>query len=194
MSRSFTDWVFSTPWWLPAIIVAVGVALWFSGNRRTDKTLKRVGLGVLLVGVALAMVSYFVETKVERVTRRSRELVKSIVDRDWKKTESFLDPKAGFKAETALFSLPLLRNRDEILATAKQRVDQVNVTAATVTHIEVQDNGPLLTASLTVFSTQERAGGLNRTDWQLAWEKTGDDWVVTDITFIRAGMPEQGGK
>src|SRR3712207_8124791 len=51
---------------------------WLSGNRRSDKTLKRVGLAAALLGVTLALVSYFVETKVERVNRRSRELVKSV--------------------------------------------------------------------------------------------------------------------
>ena len=193
MERSLNQWLFSTPWWLPAIIAAVGAALWISGNKRIDKTLKVVGLGIALIGVALALVSYFVETKVERVTRRTRELVSAVAGRDWPKTASLLDEKASFKAQS-YFSFQELNGRQEIVGRAQEQVDRAGLTGARVTALDVQDNGPLLTASMTVFSTHDRGPGLTRSDWQLAWEKTADDWVVTDITFIRLGLPDASGK
>ena len=188
MSRTLNDWVFSTPWWLPAIVVAVGAAMWFSGNKRTDKTLKLVGLGVALLGVTLAAVSYFVETKVERVTRQTHELVKSVVDRDWKKMESLLDPKVSLKVQGAFFGLPYA-NRDEILRGAQAGTERIGLNAATITHIEVQDAGPLLTASFRCFSTHERTGGTpTPSDWQIGWEDTGAGWVATEVTLIRFGQ------
>jgi hypothetical protein len=188
MERMLDDWVFSTPWWFPAIIMAVGVALWVSGNKRTDKTLRNVGLGVVLLGVAVALVSYFVETKVERVTRRSRELVQSVVDRDWKKMAALLDPKVTLRVQGAPFSLQY-DNRDAIISGAKVGVEQIGLGSATVTSIEVQDNGPQLTAGLRVFSTQQRLDGRpTPSDWQIVWEDPGRGWVVTEVTLIQFGQ------
>ena len=188
MERILDAWVFSPPWWLPAIIVAVGAALWFSGNKRTDKTLKAVGLGVVLLGAALAAVSYFVETKVERVTRQSRELVKSVLDRDWKKMESLLDPKVTLKVQGAPFSLQY-GDRADIIRGAKAGVERIGLGSATVTSIEVQDSGPQLTASMRIFSSHQGLDGRpTPSDWQIVWEDPGRGWVVTEVTLIQFGQ------
>ena len=168
--------------------MAVGVGLWVSGNKRTDKTLKHMGLAVLLLGVALGLVSYFVETKVERVTRQSRELVKTVVDRDWKKMESLLDPKVTLKVQGVPFGMHY-GNRDKLLEGAKAAVERAGVGSATVTHIEVEDAGPLLTASLRIFSTHDRAGGTpTPSDWQITWEDTGQRWQATEVVLIQFGQ------
>jgi hypothetical protein len=188
MQSTLDTWVFSTPWWLPAIIVAVGVALWVSGNKRTERTLKRVGLGVALLGVALGAVSYLVETKVERVTRQSRELVKSVVDRDWKKLESLLDPKVTLKVQGAPLGLPYA-NRDDILRGAKAGVERIGLGSANITNIEVQDSGPQLTASMRIFSTHPGLDGRpTPSDWQIVWEDPARGWVVTEVTLIQFGQ------
>ena len=138
MNRLLDQWVFSTPWWLPTLVVAVGIGLWVSGNKRTDKTLKRVGLLGVLLGVALGLVSYLVETRVERVTRQSRELVRTVVDRDWKKMQSLLDPKVTLKVQGVPFGLQY-GDRDAILKGAREGVERIGLSSGNVTHVEVQD-------------------------------------------------------
>ena len=61
-SRALTGGVF---------MLLVGAALFWSGNNRQDKTLKRLGLAVLLVGIVLGVLSYFVDTDKERAVRRT---------------------------------------------------------------------------------------------------------------------------
>ena len=188
MSRMLDEWVFSTPWWLPTLAIVAGVGLWVSGNKRTDKTLKHVGLVAVLLGVALGLVSYYVETKVERVTRQTRELVKSAVDRDWKKMQSLLDEKVTLKVQGVPFGLQY-GNREAILKGAREGVERIGLSSASITHIEVQDAGPLLTASLRIFSTHERAGGTpTPSDWQITWEDPGGGWVATEVVLIQFGQ------
>jgi hypothetical protein len=53
----------------------------------------------------------------------------------------------------------------------------------------VEDAGPLLTASLRIFSTHDRTGGTpTPSDWQVAWEDTGGGWVATEVVLIRFGQ------
>ena len=45
-----TNLLFDAPWWLPALLIAVGLALWISGNKRVDAGLKN---GTIQTGVTL---------------------------------------------------------------------------------------------------------------------------------------------
>ena len=52
-----SDWLFDTPWWLLAVLVGVGAAIFVAGNRRQERPVMRMGLLLLLAGVALGAMS-----------------------------------------------------------------------------------------------------------------------------------------
>src|SRR4051812_8114590 len=87
------DLIFDTPLWLLGLLVVVGAALWWSGNNRQDKTLKRLGLVVLLAGVLLGVVSYLVDTDKEGAARQTRQIVSAAERRDWDAFGKLLDPR-----------------------------------------------------------------------------------------------------
>src|SRR5437764_8169317 len=87
------DLLFDTPLWLLGLLVIVGAALFWSGNNRRDKTLKLVGLAVLLAGVVLGVLSYFIDTDKERAVRQTRQIVAAADRRDWDAFGRLLDPR-----------------------------------------------------------------------------------------------------
>ena len=85
------DFFFDAPVWVLCVLVAAGIAIWWAGNNRVDKPMKRIGLAVLLAGVALALTSFVFDTDQEKVTKQTEQLVQAVNARDWKAFESVLD-------------------------------------------------------------------------------------------------------
>ena len=38
------DFLFDAPLWILCVLVAAGVAIWWAGNNRVDRPMKRIGL------------------------------------------------------------------------------------------------------------------------------------------------------
>lgn len=180
-----TEWLFSTPWWLPTAIVAVGVMVWVSGNKRVDATLKRVGLAIAAVGVLWGLVSYLVKTDLERVTEGSERLVRSAVEQDWATFESLLHPKAV--AVLMGSRLPATGPR-ELTEMAKRRTRDVGLTSATTGRVEAERRPPMLMTSFRLFAQVDKlAGQIIPSTWQLDWEKTDQGWRIIELRAISIG-------
>src|SRR5829696_8011445 len=125
-----TDLLFETPWWLPTVIAAVGAVLFYTANKRREVKLRTIGLGVIALGVLVALVSYFVDTPKERAVDGSKRLVQSVANRDWATMQSLLHPKAS----VSIANLPatLYNDRDQIVARAKDGAERYGIKSATV--------------------------------------------------------------
>ena len=177
------DLIFEAPWWLYVAPAVVGAALAVTGARRGDKTLRNVGVGLLLVGVAVYAAGRTVETSQETVTRRSRELVTAVERKDWAALSGYLDPQARL---TLMNAGILYDTRDEILTAAKTRVDQAGVSSLNVPRIEPRQEGQLITTEVEVTVFADQSGGRPvPTTWQFVWTRTaGNEWVVRDLEAI----------
>src|SRR5436190_22633943 len=110
-----SDLLFDTPWWLPVLILAAGIAIFITGNRRLENRLRNAGLAVVLLGIALAAVSYFVDTPLETAEKRTVELCRSFEQTDWAKMTSILDRSTA----VTVLSATIYSGRDEIVSAAK---------------------------------------------------------------------------
>ena len=180
-----TDLLFHTPWWLPTTIVAAGIILFLAGNKRTKATLRNVGAVVAGLGVLLAVVSYLVDTDVEQVEKRTRQLVESAGRQDWKTVESLLAPDARFSFNQT--GGRRYGNRGDLLDGARRAAERTGLRSAFVTSLEPQQTGGLITTAVRVFSDQEKLGHQIPSDWQLDWEKHDGKWVVGEIRLIQVG-------
>ena len=70
--------LFDTPWWFLAGLFAIAVTLLISGNNRQDRALKLAGLAALTLAILLGILSYFVDTDMEKVLKRTRLMVSSV--------------------------------------------------------------------------------------------------------------------
>src|SRR4051794_12341408 len=140
------DLLFHTPWWLPTTIVAVGIILFVSGNKQTKSALRNVGAVVAGLGVLLAVVSYLVDTDVEKVEKQTRQLVEAAGRQDWNAVEPLLAPDVHFS-----LNQPGGRqygDRASLLDGARGAAERTGLHSAYVTSVEPQQTGVLITTAL----------------------------------------------
>jgi hypothetical protein len=179
-----TDLLFDTPWWLPAVIAAVGVVLFVTGNKRTEAKLRNAGLAVVLLGIALAAVSYFVDTPLERAEKQSRQLVKAFEKTDWATMSSILDRDAI----VSLQSLPIYTGRDEIVAAAKKAHERYGFKSATVLSANGERADTLITVNVVLLTEQDALGRTLNSDWQFEWQERADGWSLVEVRALKIGQ------
>ena len=172
------DFFFDTPLWILCVLVAAGVAIWWAGNNRVDRPMKRIGLAVLLAGIALALTSFFFDTDQEKVTRKTNQLVQAINARDWKTFESILDARTRF----AFYG-----DREAIVAGAKKSADDIGLRSARITGMTVEKKDTVITVDLRALSEQDRTAGRPIvTDWRFDWQNFGTGWKLMTITPLKS--------
>jgi hypothetical protein len=186
LSGRMSELLFHTPWWLPTAIITAGVILFLAGNRRTQGSVRTAGALVIGLGVLLIAVSWAVDTDVEKVENRSKELVESAGHNDWSKVESLLSPTAHF---TFKLGGRQYGDRQELIDAARKASETTGLRSAWVASDNVQPTGTgLITTEMRVFSDQDKVGGHQiPSDWQLDWQKENGQWVVTEIRLIQVG-------
>jgi hypothetical protein len=167
------EMLFDTPWWLPTILVVAGILAFLSGNRRQDKQIMYGGLAVLLLGIAVALLSYFIDTAREKAVRRTRDLVAAANARDWNRFRSLLDP------QTSVYGL---RGPDVIAAVAGATAERYRLGQSRITGTEVDQTGTVITVSIRVLS--DISGHPVVSDWQLQFQDFGQGWKLYDVRAL----------
>lgn len=165
-----SEMLFDTPWWLPLALIGVGVAVFISGNRRQEKSTLRGGLALMLLGVAVALVSYFIDTPRENAVGRTRGLVAAVNARDWQQFRQLIDPQTtvlAFKGPQAI--------TDAVQSAAENN----NVTGLRITGTDVQQAGAEITVSIRVLSEQRGVPGAS--DWRLIFLKSESGLVLYKV-------------
>lgn len=174
----FSRLLFETPWWLPTVAIGIGIFVWLTGNRRLEKRVMLTGLGIAALGVAILMISIAVDTDRERTVKRTRQLVASAAQHDWTKFESLLDP------ETNIYGL---RGPQQITQAARSAADSLNLTAARITGMTVDQADTVITISMRVYSEQFR-GNPGMSDWQLQYQNYGQGFVLYSVRAVSSGV------
>ena len=165
--------LFETPWWLPTLIIALGAFVFVAGNRRQEKRIIYPGLGLALLGIAVALLSYFVETDKERSVRRTRELVAAVDHRDWPKFRSLIDPKSSVYG---------IRGPEAITQAVQLGAERYNVANLHITGLDVDKADTIITVTIRVLSDQ--TGGSGISDSQLQYQDFGDGWQLYEVKAL----------
>jgi hypothetical protein len=176
--------LFHSSWWLLAFVAIGGIAIWFVGNRRLDKSVQRIGVIVLAVAVILGLLRFFFPTARERMENRSRAIVHAVDQRDWNALSSLLDPDTTVCNPSQV----LKAGRDQIVQATKDAVDTEKVKSITILGIDSKQTETIITVYLEIASVQEDS--LDRpvpSSWQMEYELSGDQWILTKITVLRVG-------
>jgi hypothetical protein len=165
------NYIYETPWWLPAGIALLGLILFITGNNRVEKKLRLAGIIVMVLGVALALTSYLLDSEREKVVKRTRALVKSVEKRDWNAMGTYLHPNV---------TVTLFSGRDRVVEACRSAAEYGNVSEVRITGLETTQNpDETIRASIRVYATMNQ--GNSFTDWDLEWEKDGDVWMARNI-------------
>lgn len=177
-----SEWIFAAPLWLIILVVLVGGAVTFVGNRRLDKTLQNVGLAIAGLGLIIALLGYLVETPIEKTTRFTKVFVQSVVDKDETALKKIMSPRCSL---TILGVETPYVNADEISAAAVQTATQYSLASAGISALAPTESANTVSLTFTVFSTQSPQP--MRSDWTFDYEKIGDQWLLSRITCQQVG-------
>jgi hypothetical protein len=186
LAMNFTDYFFNTPWWLPAAVVAVGAVLFYTANKRQETRLRTAGLLVVFLGVAVAVVSYFVDTDLERAEKQTRRIVDAFENKDWPAFRSLLHPGTSISIANGQ---TLYRGNDVIANKAREASDKYGFRAVNVTGMDSRQDQTLITVSIGVISTQEATmlRPINST-WEFDWLESADGWYLSEVRAVRIGQ------
>jgi hypothetical protein len=162
--------LFDAPWWLPTVVIGIGVVLFVTGNNRQEKQLLRGGLGLVLLGLLIVLVSYLVDTDTEKCVKRTRQLVSSVNQRDWQTFKSLID------ARTKVFTFV---GPDAITSAAQTAVQRTNVGNIRITGAEVTKAQTVINVNIRVLSDQFGTSGVS--DWQLQYQNLGRGWELFHV-------------
>jgi hypothetical protein len=181
-----TQLLFDTPWWLPAVIAAVGVVLFISGNKRQETRVRAAGMGAVMLAAMLAVVSYVVDTDLEKAEKGSRRLLSAFVAEDWPAMQAVLHPRATLDVSGGDSADGGYGDRDQIIAAAKVAQQSYGVESVTVMSMESTQNDTLILITVRLFA-QARNGPPNRSTWQFEWQPTDanpDGWAIYQVRAL----------
>ena len=179
-----TDLLFDTPWWLPVLIVAIGVVLFVTGNNRLEAKVKLAGLAVIGLAILLTVTSYFVDTPIEAAERRSRELIDAFEKADWARMTAILDPTTT----VSVLEAPVYEDRDKIMEAARSAHGRDGFKSVNVLTMSSEQADTVITVSMTLLSDTAAVGRPMNSDWQFDWQRTADGWTLVDVRALSIGQ------
>jgi HAMP domain-containing protein len=182
--NGFYELIFHTHWWLPAGIAVFGVVLFWTGNHRLEARVRTAGLIAVALAVVLGVVSYLVDTDLERAVDRSRELTRSVERHDWEKMRNILDKNTSVGV---LGAKTVYANRDKIVQGAQDGVDLFGLQKVRILSMDGQQDQSRITVTMDVLTEQTQNPPTLPSSWQFDWDQTTNGIVLRRITCLRIG-------
>jgi hypothetical protein len=183
---NLTNYLFHTPWWLPAAIAVTGAVLFYVANNRQEVKLRTAGLIVVCVAVLLALVSYLVDTDLEKAEDNTKAIVRAADQKDWPKLRTLLSPQTTVGI---LNGRTLYRGGDEIAERAHTATDRYGVRSVTVTSMDSRQDQTLITIGVNVVSTQDVVPTLT-SRWEFDYQQSASGWSLSEIRAVEIGRQQ----
>src|SRR5688572_7149199 len=181
---SFSDYLFHTPWWLPTIFLVVGAVVFYVANNRLDRRNRTIGLIILSLGVLVGVISYFVNTDLEKAEDNTRAIVKAVDEKNWDGLKALLDRSTSVSIAGAV---TLYRGPDQIATKAKEASDRYGFKSVDVTGMNSRQDQSLITISVGVISVQDAVGAPIPSRWEFDYNQASDGWYLNEIRAIEIG-------
>ncbi len=176
------EFLFDIPWYVPTSFAAAGVGLFSWANARLKKRERAAGVGLILLAVLLAGISYAVDTDQEKVEKRTREFVRAVVAADRAAIASLLDEGA----------IAFAWDKQEIIDGAVYYAAQTDLIGARILSLHGAYEGRTLVTYLTIWSQHGGRSSFPANDmnsqWKLEWVNRAGDWRIVEI------IPQQIGQ
>src|SRR6266700_7096072 len=160
-----SNFLFDAPWWFPTILAGLGIFLFWTGNRRQEDKVRNAGVGLLLAAVLVLLLSYFIDTDMEKAVKRSKALVHAVEQRDWATMRANLDPAVSL---SVLGFNVLYENREDLINGARRGVEQYGVRNIHILSTSAEESDSLISVTMSIVSEQEATlGRPTPTSWKM---------------------------
>ena len=187
---TFSDYFFHTPWWLPTLILIVGAVVFYVANNRQEVRTRAVGLAIACVGLLLALVSYAVDTDLEKAEKHTKQVVKAVDAKDWDKLKTLLDPSTSVGI---LNAVTLYRGPDHIATKAREASERYGFQSVNVTGMTSRQDQTLITIGIGVVSIQDAVGAPITSRWEFDYLQAQGGWYLNEIRAVEIGQQQGEG-
>lgn len=170
-----TEFLFDTPFWFPLTILAIGLYVFITGNRRQERKVMLAGGGIVLLAATIMGLSYMVETNREMAENRTKGLVAAVNARDWDRFKSLLDRETSFAN---------WKGAEEITDAAKGAADRFQIGKIRISGTVVEEHQTAITVSIRVFS--DVYGRTVPSDWLFDYQNRGSGWKLYSVALGQA--------
>jgi|SRR5579859_7396804 len=178
-----TDFLFDIAWWVPILVVVIGVALTLTGNNRQQSGLRNGGIAVVLLGIVWLVLSFIVETPSKLCVKQTRQIVQAVSDGDWTTFDSLLDPKVTFHYASRPWQAS---GKAEVAAGTQTTVKHAGLHSASAGHLKPTRDGDKITIAFVGYIDSELTPGHPiDSDWEFDFHLTAGKWLLTDIRVSR---------
>ena len=184
---NLTDYLFNTPWWLPAILLVVGAVVFYVANGRLDRRNRTIGMVILSLGVGIGVVSYFVETDLEKAETHTKNVVSAVDRQDWDALRTLLDRNTSVGIANAV---TLYRGPDQVAGKAKEASEKYGFKSVNVTGMTSHQDQTLITIGIGVVSVQDAVGAPITSRWEFDYLQASDGWFLNEIRAIEIGRSQ----
>ncbi|HWE02641.1 MAG TPA: hypothetical protein VG326_09550 [Tepidisphaeraceae bacterium] len=174
------DLLFDVSWWIPALLAVIAISLVVNGDKRQVSRVRNAGVGLLLVAVGWALLSYFVDTDKEKVNKQTHRLIKDVVDGDWADFRSHLTVSATFATKAGT----VVTGGDLVSTYAQTSAERIHVTSATVRDLTDEEHDGVIATRFSLVSTQDALTPIETSTWEFDWEKTTAGWKASSLRLI----------
>jgi len=179
------------PWWIPVVVVLVGVGLLFAGNSRGNSGLRNGGLGVVLLGMLLLVLSFALDSPRKAVERSTRRFVDAVSSGNWSDVQPMPSPSVRWDWPGQAWHAD---GAAEVLAGAKMVVANSGMHSASMKQPRVAEVGDGFDNACVVWISCDATGGAPvDSDWQFTWKRAGDNWQLTHLSVSRVGQASPAG-
>lgn len=165
--------LFQTPWWLPTGLILLGIAVFWSSNKRRQREAMLGGLALVLAGIAIATISYFVDTDQEKAVRRVDQIVQAVNDRNWNGLKQLLQP------QTSIYGF---RGPEQITNVIQTAAERYNIGSSKITGTDIQQNDTLLSINIRIFTQGAMFNGVS--DWRFSFQDLGRGYELRQIEAL----------
>ncbi|MFI5378916.1 MAG: hypothetical protein ACHRHE_06450 [Tepidisphaerales bacterium] len=166
------------PWYIPATLLLGGAVMWWTGNARLDRKMKRAGAAAFLAALLLMLVSWLLVSDRERVMGQTRQLVKAVEARDW--------AGAGLNMHPRVIAFSV-HGREDVIDAMRLGAEWIELKSATITNLSTRPENSGLTVVLQVFSTAKSEASVP-TSWELNWEFIDGRWQLVEIRGLDGSL------
>jgi hypothetical protein len=178
------QYVLHMPWWVALLIAVGGAWLFVLGNRRLDKTLRRMGAVVVAAAIILGLVGFFWLTPLQKAVGKTKQLIHDVDRQNWTDLGAQLDDQTLVQAG----SRTMAEGRDDCVNRVKSAYDRYGVKSVWILSVDGAQTESIITVTAVVVSQQDATGGQGVTStWQLEYEQDGSQWLLQKIILIRVG-------
>jgi hypothetical protein len=180
-----TSLITNAPYWFVGLLVVLGIAILFTGLRRSNPQMRTAGFVAILAAILLVVLRMVLPTDEKKIEKQARDLVAAVSDQNW-------DAMKQMTRHGTLTAPGFSIEGDAIADTCQRIAKDFGLVSVKVNSVDVKREPNVMSAIISV--TSSHSNGYVDTvpsTWVFEYQKRPEGWVLTRIASQKIGAGAQ---